>query len=172
MHTSSLVSMALGSEDPALQAFNERTYALVEAFGVDPPGIQNVAIMASDFLLESFGPEARWRDLDVDGLIAQVGRTAPPLARLIDQLRAALVSFADFAEARHGVALEPARGAGFVLSTRAYEPDDDDVWLDPGVEVDLASELDFRAERTCTCAPPNRAERRWLARRARRAGVR
>lgn len=144
------VSMALGPLDPATERFTNRTYALLEKFSVDPTPLNNIAIMASDFLLETYGPAARWRDLEVDALIARLDPMAPMFAGLIDRHRRALAEFARFADEHEGIELDPPTGDGTFITPLSVE---DQGPFDRG-----------RSE-----APPNRAERRAMARQARRA---
>lgn len=157
--TSQRVPTALDPNDPALRRFDDRTRSLIEKFGVEPPGIQNVAVMASDFLLRTRGPQARWRDLDIDALVESVRELAPPLARLIEHVRPALAAFVTLAEAHEGLELAPPRGDGFILTALPYELGDD-----PALDWDVP------LADVCQCAAPrNRAERRLMARHLRRA---
>lgn len=157
MSRSAEVSIALDPSDPAQRRFDDRTRTLIEKFGAEPPGIQNVAVMASDFLLETWGPQARWRELDICALVERVRRHSPPLARLVEQRRDALAAFVKLAEAHEGIELEPPRGNGFILTALPFSLGDD-----PETEIDLG----LGDARQCVAAP-NRAERRRTARQAR-----
>jgi hypothetical protein len=137
---------------PAAQRFTDRTYALIEKLIIEPSVLRNLAVMASDFLLDHHGPEARWRDLEIDALAAYVRRQSAMFAMLIERHRVELAEFARVADEHHGIELPPATGDGVFLSAI----DDADLGADPA-----------RA-----AAPRNRAERRSMARHARRTRAR